>query len=96
MNSYVANDILLVSKILLGYEEALWSKKVGDKLCQSNFDKRLSAFGSFLVISINYISFYKTTKTRKRKYLCFVSQLLNQLRYRPVLHLKMTVRVSIL
>ena len=31
----------------LGYEEA---KKIGDKSCQSNFDKWLSDFGSFLVI----------------------------------------------
>jgi hypothetical protein len=45
----IANDALLVSKILLDYDEALWSK-IGDKACQSNFDKRLSDFGSFLVI----------------------------------------------
>jgi hypothetical protein len=36
--------------MLLGYEEALWQKKIGDKSCQSNFDKRLSDFGSFLDI----------------------------------------------
>ena len=46
----MANDVLLVSKILLGYEEALWSKKIGDESCQSNFDKLSSDFGSFLVI----------------------------------------------
>jgi hypothetical protein len=35
---------------LLGYEEAIWPKN-GDKSCrQSNFDKRLSDIGSFLVI----------------------------------------------
>ena len=31
-------------------EEALWPKKIGDKSCQSNSDKRASDFGSFLVI----------------------------------------------
>ena len=46
----LANDVLLVTKLLLGYEEAFWSKKVGDKSCQSNFDKRSSDFGSFLLI----------------------------------------------
>ena len=45
----IANDVLLVSKILLGYEEALEPRKIGDKSCQSNFDKRSSDFGSFLV-----------------------------------------------
>ena len=43
-------DVLLVSNILLSYEEALWQKKIGDKSCQSNFDTRASDFGSFLVI----------------------------------------------
>ena len=28
MNCLVTNDVLLVSKILLGYEEALWPKKL--------------------------------------------------------------------
>ena len=42
--------MLLVSKILLGYEEALWPKKIGDKSCPSNSDERASDFGSFLVI----------------------------------------------
>ena len=28
MNSYLANDVLLLSKIFLDYEEALWSKKL--------------------------------------------------------------------
>ena len=37
-------------KYFLGYEEVSWSKKIGDKSCQSNFDKRSSDFGSFLVI----------------------------------------------
>ena len=27
MNSYLANYVLFVSKILLGYQEALWSNK---------------------------------------------------------------------
>ena len=46
-----AHDILLVSEILLGYEEALWPKLIiGDKSCQSNSDKRLSDFASFLVM----------------------------------------------
>jgi hypothetical protein len=40
----------LVSEILLVYEEALWPKKIGDKSCQSNVDKLLSDFDSFLVI----------------------------------------------
>ena len=48
MNS-LANDVFLVYRILLGYEEALWPKKIVDKSCQSNFDVRLSDFGSFLV-----------------------------------------------
>ena len=39
---------LLVSKTFLGYEEALWPKKWRYKSCQSNFDKQLSDFGSFL------------------------------------------------
>ena len=50
INEKLANDVLLVSKILLGYEKALWLKKIGDKSCQSNFDTRASDFGSFLVI----------------------------------------------
>ena len=50
MNNYLANDVLLVSKILLGYEEASWPKQFGDKSCQSNSDKRVSDCGSFLVI----------------------------------------------
>ena len=50
INEELTNDDLLVSKILLGYEEALWPKKNGDKSCQSNSDKRASDFGSFLVI----------------------------------------------
>ena len=44
----LANHELLVSKVLK-YEEALWPK-IENKSCQSNFDKRLSDFGSFLVI----------------------------------------------
>ena len=46
MNSYLANDVLLVFKILLGYEEALRPKKIGDKSCQSNFVTRALDFGS--------------------------------------------------
>ena len=46
----LANDVLLVSKIVLGYEEALWPQKIGDKSCQSNVDTRASDFGSFLLI----------------------------------------------
>ena len=38
------------SRVLLGHEEANGPKKNGDKSCQSNFDKRSSDFGSFLVI----------------------------------------------
>ena len=37
-------------KTLLGYEEALWPIKIGDKSCQSNFETRASDFGSFLKI----------------------------------------------
>ena len=37
-------------KIFLGYEEALWPKKIGDKSCQSNFDTRASDSAFFLVI----------------------------------------------
>ena len=32
---YLENDVLLVSKIFLGYEEALWSKKL--KICHVKF-----------------------------------------------------------
>ena len=39
--------LLIIS--ITGYEEALWPKKIGDKSCQSNSDKRVSDFG---VISI--------------------------------------------
>ena len=42
----IPNDVLLVSKILMGYEKALW-QKIEDKSCLSNFDKRSSDFGSF-------------------------------------------------
>ena len=42
--------VLLVSEILLGYEEALLPKKIGDKPCHTNFVKRWSDFGSFLVM----------------------------------------------
>jgi hypothetical protein len=49
--TYIANDISLVSKILLGYEEVLhMANKIGDNSCQSNFDKRSSNIGYFLVI----------------------------------------------
>ena len=40
----------MVSKVLLGYEEAFWPKKIEDKSCQSNLDKRALDSGSFLVI----------------------------------------------
>ena len=39
---------------------------------------------------------YKITKKQKWEYLCFVSQLLNQSKFRPVKHLKMTVWTSVL
>ena len=32
------------------YITGIMAKKIGDKSCQSNFDKRSSDFGSFLVI----------------------------------------------
>ena len=48
-STVLANDVSLVSKILLGYEEALWPKKL-EISGQSNFDTRASDFGSFLVI----------------------------------------------
>ena len=32
------------------------AKKIGEKSCQSNFDKRSSDFGSFLFIPIDFIS----------------------------------------
>ena len=34
----------------IGYEEEIMAKKIGDKSCQSNFDKQSSDFGSFLVV----------------------------------------------
>ena len=40
--------------------------------------------------------FYKITKNRKRKYLRFGSQLLNQIRIRSVQHLKMNFGTSVL
>ena len=42
----------MVFKLLLGYEEALWPKKIGYKLVQSNFETRASDFGSFLVTNV--------------------------------------------
>ena len=50
MNEQLANEVSLVSKILLGYEEALWPTKIGNKSWQSNSDKQTSDFDSFLVI----------------------------------------------
>ena len=49
ISELLANDVLLVSIILLGYEEALLPEKIRDmyKSCQSNFGKRLSDFASF-------------------------------------------------
>ena len=44
VNELLANDVLMVSKILLGYEEALWPKKLEIS------HQRGSNFGSFLVI----------------------------------------------
>ena len=38
INELLANDVLLVSKILLDNEEALWHKKTEDNSCQPNFD----------------------------------------------------------
>jgi hypothetical protein len=49
INEKLANDVLLVSKILLENEEALWQKN-GDKSYQSNFDKRLLDFGVFFFV----------------------------------------------
>ena len=46
MNS-LANAVLLVSKILLGYEEALWPIKL-EIIHASQIHKRSSDFGSFL------------------------------------------------
>ena len=40
--------------------------------------------------------FYNITKKQKWKYLHFESYLLNQLRFRPVKHIKMTVWTSVL
>ena len=48
INQYLANDILLVSRILFGYEEALWPKKLEISHASQYFDKRSSAFGSCL------------------------------------------------
>ena len=50
MNSYLANDVLLVSKLLLGYEEALWSKKLDLSHASQILTQRLLGFGPFLVI----------------------------------------------
>ena len=36
------------------------AKKIGDKSCQSNSDKRVSDFGSFLVISLLLLVFFIT------------------------------------
>ena len=46
INEFLANDVLLVSELLLGYEEAFYQKN-GDNSYQSNYDIRLSDFGSF-------------------------------------------------
>ena len=38
-----------------------YGQKNGDKSCQSNFDKRSSDFGSFLVISLYHLNVYLCT-----------------------------------
>ena len=52
MNSYLANDVLLVSKNTIRLWEGIMAKKFGDKSWQSNSDKWASDFGSFLVIGL--------------------------------------------
>ena len=54
MNSYLASDVLLDSKVLLGYEEALWPKKLEITHASQNFVKRSSDFCSFLLIIYHY------------------------------------------
>ena len=44
INELLENDVLLVSKILLGYEEVLWSKKstqISDFFCEKTKQKRV-------------------------------------------------------
>ena len=50
INELLANDVLLVSKIFLGYEEALWPKKLEISHAIQIFDTRASDFDSILVI----------------------------------------------
>ena len=47
INELLANDVLLVSKILLGYEEALWPKKTGVMQVKFWF------FLSYLITTVN-------------------------------------------
>ena len=62
----------MVSKILLGYEEALWPK-IGDKSCQSNFETRSSDFGSCLnshqITTVFETKFFKKIYPDKTKLL---------------------------
>ena len=53
-------------KKLLGYEE---DKKIGDKSCQLNFDKRLSDFASFLLSYL--ITTVKNTVLLSKRF-CFM------------------------
>ena len=48
INELLANYVLLVSKILLGIFRSIMAKKIGDKSCQSNFDKRSSDFSHLI------------------------------------------------
>ena len=61
------NDVLLVSKILLGYEEALWPKK----LEISHASQILTSKSQILVLSYlaNYYCKRKRMK-RQNKYFC--------------------------
>ena len=51
----LATDVLLVCKILLGYEEALWSKKLKIHKSWAVKIKRTSDFGSFLELLLYFI-----------------------------------------
>ena len=50
MNSYLANEVLLVFRVLLGYDEALWPKKLVISHASQILTNNRQILGTFLVI----------------------------------------------
>ena len=55
INEYQANGVLLVSKNTLRLERSFMVQKIGDKSCQSNFDKQFWFFLSDLIITVKWM-----------------------------------------